>query len=95
MDAAKSTVTAIAIFEDRIVGVGSSREISPLVGPSTVLADLKGAIGPGKYADLVALGTDPREVTSSAIPEIQVLFAMAGGKIMYRSKPSVELAEFR
>ena len=47
--------------------------------------NLKGTIEPGKYADLVALRTDPREIAPSTIPEIQVLFTMVGGKIMYRS----------
>lgn len=47
--------------------------------------NVKGTIEPGKYADLVALHTDPKEITPSTIPEIQVLFTMVGGKIMYQS----------
>jgi hypothetical protein len=51
--------------------------------------NVKGTIEPGKYADLVCFQTDPRDITPNAIPEIQVLFTMVAGRIMYRSSTSI------
>lgn len=47
--------------------------------------NLKGTITPGKYADLVVLGKDPRKVRPSQISEIAVLMTIVGGRIVYRS----------
>jgi len=43
MDPTRRTAEAIAILDNRIVGVGSTRDIAPLAGPYTVVMDLQHA----------------------------------------------------
>jgi predicted amidohydrolase YtcJ len=50
--------------------------------------DQKGSITPGKRADLVILGQDPREVPSSEISEIEVVETLARGRSVFRSVSS-------
>jgi len=45
--------------------------------------DLKGSIEPGKLADLVVLGQDPRRVTPDEIKDISVEMTMVGGEVKY------------
>lgn len=45
----------------------------------------KGTITPGKYADLVVLGRDPRAVDSSTIAEIPVAATIQGGEFVYEA----------
>jgi predicted amidohydrolase YtcJ len=47
--------------------------------------DLKGAIEPGKLADLVVLGQDPFKVEASSLIKVPVERTMAGGKWTYES----------
>ena len=44
-----------------------------------------GSLEPGKFADLVILGKDPRSVNSDAIKEIKVLETWMGGKQVYQA----------
>jgi predicted amidohydrolase YtcJ len=46
--------------------------------------DIKGSITPGKLADLVVLGEDPRRVESDEIKDIPVEMTIVGGEIKYR-----------
>ena len=48
----------------------------------------KGSVEVGKFADLVVLGNDPREVPASNISRIRVLMTIVGGKISYDSLES-------
>jgi predicted amidohydrolase YtcJ len=48
--------------------------------------DRKGSLAPGKRADLVVLGADPREVPSQEISEIPVLETISRGKTVYRAE---------
>jgi hypothetical protein len=48
--------------------------------------NIKGTIAPGKLADLVILGKDPRKVSASRISRIQVLLTMVGGKFAYEAR---------
>ena len=44
---------------------------------------IKGSLEPGKLADFVVLGADPREVEPSAIIGIPVLRTVMGGRTTY------------
>jgi len=46
--------------------------------------NLKGSITPGKVADLVILGEDPRRVNPDEIKDIPVEMTIVGGRIEYR-----------
>ena len=46
-------------------------------------ADGTGSIVPGMRADLVVLGSDPREVTPAGIDAIDVLRTVASGRDLY------------
>jgi predicted amidohydrolase YtcJ len=46
--------------------------------------DIKGSITPGKLADLVVLGEDPRRIESDEIKDIPVEMTIVGGEIKYR-----------
>ena len=43
--------------------------------------DILGSIKPGKFADLVILSADPLDTPIEAVPDIQVLMTMVGGKV--------------
>ncbi len=43
--------------------------------------DRLGSLAPGKLADLVVLSDDPRAVPIEAVPEIDVLMTMIGGRV--------------
>ena len=45
---------------------------------------IKGSITPGKLADLVVLGEDPRRVDPDEIKDIPVDMTIVGGEIKYR-----------
>ena len=45
--------------------------------------DRKGSITPGKRADLVVLGADPRDVPAEAIGEIEIVETIARGRTVY------------
>jgi len=45
--------------------------------------DRKGSITPGKRADLVVLGSDPKAVALDEISEIPIVETIAGGKTVY------------
>lgn len=47
----------------------------------------KGSITPGKQADLVVLGADPRAVRPETIGEIEVLETLARGRTVHRADP--------
>lgn len=47
--------------------------------------NVKGTIGPGKYADIVVLQKDPRKVPPSKIAETKILMTIVGGRIAYSS----------
>jgi predicted amidohydrolase YtcJ len=47
--------------------------------------DLKGSITPGKLADLVVLGEDPRKVDPDEIKDIPVEMTIVGGEIEHRA----------
>ncbi len=44
MDAAGSTVQALAVGDDRIIAVGTNSDIEPLCGKNTLTIDLKGRV---------------------------------------------------
>jgi predicted amidohydrolase YtcJ len=46
--------------------------------------NLKGSITPGKLADMVVLGEDPRKVDLDEIKDIPVEMTIVGGEIRYR-----------
>ena len=46
--------------------------------------DQKGSISPGKRADLVILGRDPRDVPPDEIGEIEVIETLARGRSVFR-----------
>jgi hypothetical protein len=46
--------------------------------------NLKGSITPGKLADLVVLGEDPRRVAPDEIKDIPVEMTIVGGEIKYQ-----------
>lgn len=46
--------------------------------------DVKGSITPGKLADLVVLGEDPRRVSREEIKDIPVEMTVVGGEIRYK-----------
>jgi predicted amidohydrolase YtcJ len=48
--------------------------------------NLKGSITPGKLADLVVLGEDPRRVDPDEIKDIPVEMTIVGGRIKYQKK---------
>jgi predicted amidohydrolase YtcJ len=66
VDARNSVAQAVAIAGDRIVRVGSDREVVALAGPSTRVVDLRGAtIVPGlhdAHAHVVGLGASLQDV---------------------------------
>jgi predicted amidohydrolase YtcJ len=45
--------------------------------------DLKGSLEPGKLADVVVLGADPREVDPMTIKDIPVERTIVGGRTVY------------
>jgi predicted amidohydrolase YtcJ len=47
--------------------------------------DAKGSVAPGKYADFVVLGKDPRKVPPSRIKDLKVLMTIVGGRVAYES----------
>jgi predicted amidohydrolase YtcJ len=47
--------------------------------------DRKGTVTPGKYADLVVLGQDPRVVPPTSISDIPVVATMRGGDFVYQA----------
>ncbi|MBI1393157.1 MAG: amidohydrolase family protein [Alphaproteobacteria bacterium] len=47
--------------------------------------DVKGAVTPGRFADLAFLGDDPLEVDPEALKEIKVLRTMKGGQITHEA----------
>jgi len=47
--------------------------------------DLKGSITPGKLADMVVLGKDPRKVDPDEIKDIPVEMTIVGGEILHRA----------
>ena len=49
--------------------------------------DRKGSITPGKQADLVVLGADPRAVRPETIGEIEVLETLARGRTVHAAEP--------
>ncbi len=66
VDARNSVAQAVAIAGDRIVKVGSDRDVVPLKGPSTRVVDLRGAtVVPGfhdAHAHVVGLGASLQDV---------------------------------
>jgi hypothetical protein len=46
--------------------------------------DAKGTITPGKYADFVVLGKDPRKVHPRRIHDLKVLMTIVGGRVAYQ-----------
>ena len=48
--------------------------------------DRKGSITPGKRADLVVLGADPRDVPPEAIGEIEIVETIARGRTVYSAE---------
>ncbi|SFB60763.1 hypothetical protein SAMN05216266_12635 [Amycolatopsis marina] len=51
--------------------------------------DVLGSISPGKHADLVVLGDDPRRVRPSSIGEIEVRATISGGVFVHTSGTSL------
>ena len=47
--------------------------------------NIKGSITPGKLADLVVLGEDPRKADPEEIKDIPVEMTIVGGKIEHRA----------
>jgi predicted amidohydrolase YtcJ len=45
----------------------------------------KGTIAPGKYADMVVLGADPRMTPAQIVDSIPVLATIQGGDVVYES----------
>jgi predicted amidohydrolase YtcJ len=45
--------------------------------------DLAGSLGPGKLADLVVLGDDPRQVEPSSLAGVEVVATMIGGQVVH------------
>ena len=48
------------------------------------MADKKGTLAPGMFADLVVLSADPTAVAPDKIGQIEVLLTMVGGRVVYR-----------
>jgi predicted amidohydrolase YtcJ len=49
--------------------------------------DRKGALEPGKLADLIALSVDPYQVSAREVRDAQVLLTMVGGRIVHDGRP--------
>ena len=73
---------------EQVISVG---EALRLFGPNAAWIDHQetaaGSITPGKRADLVVLGRDPREVESAEIGSIPVLATLIDGEPVYGSLP--------
>lgn len=50
--------------------------------------DRKGRLEPGFLADLVVLSEDPTEIEPSHLPEVEVLYTMVGGEVVYQHERS-------
>jgi predicted amidohydrolase YtcJ len=45
----------------------------------------KGTVTPGKYADFVVLGSDPRSVAADTIADIPIAATIQGGDFVYEA----------
>ena len=45
--------------------------------------DLKGRLAPGFLADLAVLGQDPFEIQAEELKDVQVLWTVVGGEVVY------------
>ncbi len=50
---------------------------------------VKGSLTPGKHADLVILSNNPTTVAVDALPHIQVLTTVVGGKVAHCANPTL------
>ena len=51
--------------------------------------DVKGSLAPGKLADLVVLDRDPFAVAPEELKDVEVLYTVVGGDIVYEKPPPV------
>lgn len=67
------------------IGVAEALE-AYTVGSATAedMESQKGALQPGRFADLVVLSADPTAVAPDKIGEIEVVLTMLGGRVVYR-----------
>ena len=69
---------------DQTISVEQGLDLMTRAGAyATFEEDRKGTITPGKLADLVVLGDDPRTVAASDLAEVSVLMTMVGGNVAY------------
>ena len=67
---------------DQTISVEQGLELMTRAGAyATFEEDRKGTVSPGKLADLVVLGDDPRTVPADDLRDVDVLMTMVGGRI--------------
>ena len=57
--------------------------------------DQKGALEPGKLADLIALSVDPYQVSPREVRDAQVLLTMVDGRIVHDGRPGAAVLQQR
>ena len=74
----------------RVIGPGEGLTVTEALEAYTVHAawacgaeQWVGTIAPGRQADFVVLGKDPRRVAPAGIPEIEVRATLVGGEVAY------------
>lgn len=92
-DSTHARAQAIAISGDTIVAVGSDAEIQPYIGSNTKVIELqghlattKGSLTRGSEADIAVLARDSMTTSPDSIPAAEVLYAIIGGKVIYKSQ---------
>jgi len=77
---------------DQTISIEQGLDLMTRAGAhATFEDDRKGTITPGKLADLVVLGDDPRAVSPEALRDVGVLMTMVGGRVEYCSPDAGEL----
>lgn len=78
----RQTATGASLGEHERVGVEQALAMITLGAAYTLHLDhLVGSLEVGKFADMVVLDEDPREVPASRLPELQVVATVLGGYV--------------
>jgi predicted amidohydrolase YtcJ len=85
VDPAMPEVEALAVAGDRLVARGTSEEIAPLIGPSTLVVDLDGAIAiPGfieSHAHFLSLGRAKMQLDLTRVQTWDEIVAMVAAAV--------------